>query len=520
MIQKLSDPGKGFGGVLRYDLQPSKDAQIIAGNVRGQDAGALAREFSQWRDLNPRVTLPVFHGSLSAAPGDVLAEAAWRDVAERYIQKMRYQDSPWIAIRHADTDDDHIHIIASRIRNDGKRVKDFQEIKRGEEACRQIEREMGLTRVAPSRESSRRAVHRGELATFERTARVGVVARLQEHVTIAARDRPTVSDFVARLEAQGVEVKANIATTGRVAGISFALDGVAVKGSDLGRAFSWQALQQRQGVRYEPDRDLPSLRDASSRTQEITSRVPTPAEPAAGVPTQQRPVEAYRHAAVLESRADLEERGNQLAEEQDQARATIDYVQRWIGDQHHLDATLGHVSGTFRDAFSEIYQDPPAAYRELESLRAGRGAEIAAATLRQSPAAFGRLRGLGAGRMVTETRRDALAAAPRAASAFREATDLMARIEERERSQPGAVDALHTAKHRAESLYAAREHLQLPGLREDILRSARALGEATVKVLSAGVVRAVQSGTLTAARTLGRGLARGLGFGRDDGLGR
>jgi hypothetical protein len=42
---------------------------------------------------------------------------------------------------------------------------------------------------------------------------------------------------------------------------------VAVKGSHLGRAYSWAGLQQTFGVRYDPARDLAAVQRAAHRTQ-------------------------------------------------------------------------------------------------------------------------------------------------------------------------------------------------------------------------------------------------------------
>ena len=255
MIQNISPPAKGFGHALAYALQPSKKALIVAGNVRGRNVATLLREFNQWRDLNPSVALPVFHACLSAAPADSLSGAGWREVAERYIREMRYDESPWIGIRHADTDVDHIHLIASRIRNDGACVDSVREFQRGRQACRRIEREMGLAGVAL------RAP--GDIA---RECPGQVRDRLRALVSIAARGGPSISAFIARLEALGVEVKGYIKNE-EVVGIGFALDGVACKGSRLDPAFSWPGLRRRHGVTYEAARDLPALRAATARAK-------------------------------------------------------------------------------------------------------------------------------------------------------------------------------------------------------------------------------------------------------------
>ena len=73
--------------------------------------------------------------------------------------------------------------------------------------------------------------------------------------------------FVNRLEAEGVQVRINASkTSGHVSGISFRLEEVAVKGSTLGRAYSFLGLQREQGVGYDQARDLPALRAATRLT--------------------------------------------------------------------------------------------------------------------------------------------------------------------------------------------------------------------------------------------------------------
>jgi hypothetical protein len=52
-----------------------------------------------------------------------------------------------------------------------------------------------------------------------------------------------------------------------VSGISFRLDRVAVKGSGLGRAYSFDGLQRVLGVRFDPARDLRALERAARATK-------------------------------------------------------------------------------------------------------------------------------------------------------------------------------------------------------------------------------------------------------------
>ena len=96
---------------------------------------------------------------------------------------------------------------------------------------------------------------------------VSEMEQLRALIREAAKDRPTMSEFVRSLQGKGVQVRANIARTGHVSGISYRLDRIAVKGSGLGRAYSFEGLQKEQGVRYDRRRDLPTLQLAARATE-------------------------------------------------------------------------------------------------------------------------------------------------------------------------------------------------------------------------------------------------------------
>jgi hypothetical protein len=107
----------------------------------------------------------------------------------------------------------------------------------------------------------------------------------------AARGRPTMTEFLGRLEARGVGVRPNLASTGHVSGISYRLQRVAVKGSHLGRAFSWAGLQRVHGVRYAPVRDRPAIERAARKSL----RRETPRAPR--LPSSLKPGRTLRYAA-------------------------------------------------------------------------------------------------------------------------------------------------------------------------------------------------------------------------------
>jgi hypothetical protein len=73
------------------------------------------------------------------------------------------EKNQFIVTRHTDTEHEHIHILANRIRFDGSVTSDSQDYKRQEALMRELERDYGLQRVAPSREAERRGPTKGEI---------------------------------------------------------------------------------------------------------------------------------------------------------------------------------------------------------------------------------------------------------------------------------------------------------------------------------------------------------------------
>lgn len=247
MIAKLIK-GNGFRGALEYDLRQSK-GYLLETNMAGDDPRTLAREFGQVRALRPNLTKAVCHVSIGLPPWETLTDEQWCKAARAYLKGMGYNDSQYVVSRHTDAEHQHIHILANRISMTGEVVSDSRDYQRQEAVMRHLEKELGLTVLKPSREAQRRAPTKGEIEHALRTGKASTKQRLQKLVDLAVQDTPSFEEFTARLEAASVEVIPNKASTGTISGISFRLEGVMMKGSDLGRGYTWANLQKR-GVQY------------------------------------------------------------------------------------------------------------------------------------------------------------------------------------------------------------------------------------------------------------------------------
>ncbi|GJI88756.1 relaxase/mobilization nuclease domain-containing protein [Duganella hordei] len=250
--------GRGFRGALAYDLDKEK-GRVIDTNMSGTTVRELAKEFGEIRKLRPKLGRAVLHASLSAAPGEHLSDEQWKRIAERYLHGMGLENNQYLVTRHMDTEHEHVHLLVNRIRFDGSVTSDSHDYRRHEVLMREIERDFDLQRVRSSIDVERHAPTKGEIEEGLRTGIPSTRQRLQQLCDGAAERCVSFTEYAERLEAIGVELVPVIQLDGtKMSGLSYRLDGVMMKGSDLGRGYSPMGLAKR-GVGYEKDRDYAAV---------------------------------------------------------------------------------------------------------------------------------------------------------------------------------------------------------------------------------------------------------------------
>ncbi|MPM17054.1 hypothetical protein SDC9_63438 [bioreactor metagenome] len=252
--------GKGFRGVLDYALKKS-GAEIVGGNMSGENARELAAEFGEVRRLREEIEKPVWHCALSLPEGERLSSEQWGKVATAFITRMGIDpmENQFVVVQHKDTTHDHAHIIVNRIKPDGSIWNHRNDVYKAITTTQELEGLFSLTKT-PGREAkvfAQPSFTKGEIEKHKRTgefpAKVPVSKAIAE-VTAAGPMDPVT--FIQAMEARGIEAVPNVSKTGRMNGFSFQYQGVALKGSDVGAA--WKKLSEV--VQYEPDRDAERLR--------------------------------------------------------------------------------------------------------------------------------------------------------------------------------------------------------------------------------------------------------------------
>lgn len=257
MIGNISK-GRGFRGCLSYLLE-KEQAELIGGNMLGENARELAAEFKLSRQLNPDIKQPVFHASLSLPKQEDYAEHVdderWNSIAADYLQQMGFTRNQYIVVRHFDRDHDHIHIVAARVKLDGTVVDDSWDYRLSQDIIRSLEQEYNLTPVLSSWEVQRRGITKGQYEQQRREEAAAqhstpsVKQQIQDIADLVLPTCTTPEQFIEKMQAAGVQIQTRQKRDGSISGISYQYTQddvtVATPGNKLGTDYSWNGIQRR-----------------------------------------------------------------------------------------------------------------------------------------------------------------------------------------------------------------------------------------------------------------------------------
>ncbi|MCZ4103557.1 relaxase/mobilization nuclease domain-containing protein [Streptomyces sp. H39-C1] len=304
MIPQIHKQGSNTLGLLHYlygegTHEEHVDPHLVASfdgmsPDPGRDASVTKKDLQELLD-QPLHLLPadqrpdkhVWHCSVRAAPDDpILTDEQWADIARRIVAATGIDPHDgagcrWAAVRHAD---DHIHIVATLVREDGRRPDHHRSGKRAQAEARLIEKDLGLHRVAPgdgtaAQRPTSAELHKAKRQGRERTAR----EELRETVRRAVAGATSESEFFNRLAAAGLLIRKRAAPSGDLLGYKVALPDDRNKDSEP--VFY-------PGARLAPDLSLPRIRERWSADGDEISSTGT-----AGRATPNSPSPARRRTA-------------------------------------------------------------------------------------------------------------------------------------------------------------------------------------------------------------------------------
>ncbi|MET9296595.1 mobilization protein [Streptomyces sp. NPDC003077] len=310
MIPRIHKRGTRTIGLLHYLYGPGTYEEHVAphlvaswdGNAPdpGRDPQATLKQRQHLLDQPlgnideaDRPRKHVWHLSVrNAAEDRLLTDDEWADVARRMVAAAGIDDPGeaagcrWAAVRHAD---DHIHIVATMVREDGYKPDLRFDARRVQAEARLLEAELGLRRLnagdgtAAQRPTSAER-HKAERHKRERTPR----EELRESVRRAVAGAESETEFFDRLTAGGLLVRRRVAPSGDLLGYTVALPDDRNKDSEP--VFY-------SGSKLAPDLSLPRIRERWSGTpRPSTNDEVPPGSPARRSPSG--PATARRRATA------------------------------------------------------------------------------------------------------------------------------------------------------------------------------------------------------------------------------
>ena len=266
--------GRGFGGTVRYDLdmdgRNDKETEILHaegvdvilgldGRLHG-DPDRIAQSFRIQADMNPSVQQCVKHMYVSYLPEDIVAmvnntvfekDAVYsvQDAIDKFgqervnsivneamvndwqtvLSRLGYENSQYLIVRHSEKYNPHSHCILNMVDNDGNRLKDHKDIKRGIEICRDLTISKGYcwgNHTSVSTCKSERPRER------ERQSMCRDIYR----ITKGGTDAWTLKYDAAKV---GITVRYRTdLNTGQIKGLSFERNGIRFQGGKLDRSLS------------------------------------------------------------------------------------------------------------------------------------------------------------------------------------------------------------------------------------------------------------------------------------------
>ena len=151
MVAKISLGSSLYGAIVYNGEKINKEKGRVldtnkiyndgSGNI---DIHRAFEDFKRWMPQHTRAEKTMMHISLNPHPDDRLSEMQYTQLAHEYMEKMGFDEMPYIIVKHEDIARHHIHIVALRVRPDGSCISDKNNFYRSKEITRELERKYGL----------------------------------------------------------------------------------------------------------------------------------------------------------------------------------------------------------------------------------------------------------------------------------------------------------------------------------------------------------------------------------------
>lgn len=241
---------KIHGGGRAGDKYPEESigASLLLSNMLASNWKDRKNEWDLDQAAHPNVTTLFQHASISRPVGYNLSIEQWKLLLLDWLREIGAEGVNFVAVRHSNTKNDHIHIVFSRALPNGKLLSDSQNFYRWRAALRRAESINGLKSLPIEGEvlvnqsdrqvsANRRALRRGTRPNF-----------IDPEVVVAAAARSTDFQSMADdLKNSGIEIQISRRNDGMPRGILYRQAGSDefLAGTSISRELSLNKIKLR-----------------------------------------------------------------------------------------------------------------------------------------------------------------------------------------------------------------------------------------------------------------------------------
>ena len=155
MIVKIMKPaGSNFPGVQYNDkkIDEGKGEMMLMKNfpsfINESSSKEEVKSYLASVSINEKVKKPQFHAALSTKFREHSKEELTK-IAENFMDEMGYGNQPFIVVFHNDTENNHVHIVSTRVdKHTGKKINDsYEKLKSQRALAKVMEKIYGISNV-------------------------------------------------------------------------------------------------------------------------------------------------------------------------------------------------------------------------------------------------------------------------------------------------------------------------------------------------------------------------------------
>lgn len=258
MVAKISK-GSSLQGALSYNEEKVKEQQAkvlfsnrVMLNRDGSSNMYLTNlSFAPYLNANKNTEKPVLHISINPHPEDEVSDDMYSEIAQTYMQKMGYEEQPYIVYKHEDLDRKHIHIVSVNVDETGKKIDDSNNFYQSKKITRELEKTYNLHTAEKKKLSEN--IPQPKRVDYQSGNIKRQIANTT-NVLIKSYRFQSVNEYRALLSLYGItveEVKGEVKDKKYNGLVYSALDnngdkvGNPIKASAIGKSVGYDALQSR-----------------------------------------------------------------------------------------------------------------------------------------------------------------------------------------------------------------------------------------------------------------------------------